>query len=419
MHPAVRFSVGVTVALITATAPASASDWPQDGYDGGHSANNSLETLLAPRSVGGLRLAWRHRVDPAGHHGYEQFAGVTVVRNGRAFASWMADGSGSRLTALNVADGRALWHRRYPNADAMFVASTPDLAIANAGRGTVAFDAATGAVVWELASTRVSAASRTGSRLLVSFEGTTDELGVVSAADGSELWRRPLRATAEPLLSQRVVLLTTRTEAGPCLLGLDPAEGRTLWRRPVGGQAGLELASGGRAYVLTGVGPRAGLLQAFRASDGHRAWARSFDVPSFVEVPTAGDGLVFIDWLRCVSGCEGDAFGNHRGSLLALDVSSGGTVWHRHGGLGTGEPLWRANVVTPGLVYVHRFAGFDRVRVAALATEDGRQRWAASIGRGALGEVTAVADGRVFVGAASGYAAHPNVGGTVFSFALP
>lgn len=413
----VGYPLAAALALVVAAVPAAA-DWPQDGYDGGHSHFNRLERTLAPGSVPDLELTWRHRVDPKGRHGYEQSAGVTVVRDGRAFASWSADGSGSRITALEVSDGSALWHRRYANATAWIAASTADAVFANVGSRLVAFEAETGTVIWELASTSVSAASPTGSALVVTFAGRPEAVGAVSAVDGSELWRRPLRAW-EALMSRGVVLVATRTKAGPCVLGLDSADGRTLWRRPVGRNADLELAFGGRAYVSTRTRKGTAELSAYRVSDGGRAWVRSFEVPEFVEVRAAGDGRVFIGWSRCVSGCEGDAFGNHRGSLLALDASNGRTVWHRHGGVETGEPLWRADAITTGLVYVHRFARFDRVRVAALATEDGRQRWATSFGRGALGQVTAVADGRVFVGAASGYAVHPNVGGTVFVFALP
>jgi outer membrane protein assembly factor BamB len=136
-------------------------------------------------------------------------------------------------------------------------------------------------------------------------------------------------------------------------------------------------------------------------------------------VRTAGDGRVFVESSRCVSGCEGDAFGNYRGVLLALEASDGRTAWKLRGGVGTGEPLWWATAVTDGLVYVNQVRGFETPRVAALATADGRMRWSASFGRRAYADVTAVADGRVFVGAASGYTAHPNVGGSVFVFALP
>lgn len=413
-----RFALGCVLALLVGAVPATASDWPQEGCDGGHSGYNRLEDQLMPRSVGDLEMVWRQRVNPRGRHGYEQHAAVTVVRDGRAFASWSADGSGSRLTALKAADGTVLWHRRYRNAGALFVASTPVAVIANVDGDVVAFDARTGDPVWTLADARITAATASGSTLFVTFAGRPDQVGAISGTDGSEIWRRDVRPRDDPLLSREIVLVPARTEGGACLLGLDPADGETVWRRAQRGRDDLQLASGGKAFVWTEIGDERVLVKAFDVSDGERSWTRSLQTPGGM-IRTAGDGRVFVGASRCVSGCEGDAFGNYRGVLLTLDTSDGGTAWKLRGGVGTGEPLWWATAVTDGLVYVNQVRGFVTPRVAALATADGRMRWSASFGRRAYADVSAVADGRVYVGAASGYTAHPNVGGTVFVFTLP
>lgn len=412
-----RIALWGALALLVGAVPAAASDWPQEGCDGGHSGYNRLDDRLTPRSVVDLELAWRQRVNPRGRHGYEQHAAVTVVRDGRAFASWLADGSGSRLTALKAADGTVLWHRRYRNAGALFVASTPDAVIANVDGDVVAFDARTGDPVWTLADARVTAATASGSTLFVTFPGRPDQVGAISGTDGSEIWRRDLRPRGEPLLTRGIVLVPARAEAGACLLGLDPADGETVWRRALRGRDDLQLATEGKAFVWTSIDDERVLVKAFDVSHGERSWTRSLPTPGGM-IRTAGDGRVFVGSSRCVSVCEGDAFGNTRGVLLALDVSDGRTAWKLRGGVGTGEPLWWATAVTDGLVYVNQVRGFETPRVAALATADGRVRWSASFGRRAYAHVSAVADGRVYVGAASGYRAHPNVGGTVFVFAL-
>jgi hypothetical protein len=79
-----RLALWGVLTLLIGAVSASASEWPQYGYDGGHSGYNRVERQLTPRSVRDLELAWRQRVNPKGPHGYEQHAAVMVVRDGRA-----------------------------------------------------------------------------------------------------------------------------------------------------------------------------------------------------------------------------------------------------------------------------------------------------------------------------------------------
>lgn len=408
----------VGMALLAAPVLANASVWPQDGYDGGHSSYNRRERSLRPAAVDGLRLAWRRTVGPD-EHGYEQFTRATVVRGGRVYAAWHED-HGSRLVALDADDGSRLWGSRHPFAYAIFAASTRGSVIAQVGSRVIARDAVTGAALWERDAIRISAARRSGSALFVEFYDGSRSIGAISGVDGSVLWRRTLRYRRAPIVAGGSVLVTTRRPGKGSLMALDPSSGETRWRRAIPPRSDGLIAADGRVYVIATSEGRSEVL-AFGATDGGREWTRSWASGSAlgeVWVGAAGDGLLLGVRTRCVAGCEGDSFGEHRGVLLALDAGSGRTAWARRGGEGFGAPLWSPDVVVPGVVFVHRVE-FGRVRIAALSTARGQVLWSAGFGSRTIGVVSAVADGRVFVGTASGYRAPPNAGGRLYALEVP
>jgi len=407
----------VALALLLVPGVSSASVWPQDGYDGGHSSYNRREDALAPATVDGLRLAWRRTIAPT-DHGYEQFTRVTIVRGGRVYAAWHED-HGSKLIALDD-DGTRLWGSRHPQAYAVFAASSSGAVFAQVDVRLIARDAANGVVVWSRPATRVSAATPSGSTLFVEFLGGARALGAVSGIDGSVLWRRSCRYKRPPVLVADGMFVTTRRQGNGSLLALDPASGETRWRRAIPATSDALMGVDGRIYVTATSAGRSGVI-AFDTDDGRKLWTRSwaFDSPlGDFRVGAAGDGALLAVRTRCVRECEGDAFGEYRGVMLALDVRTGRTLWALRGGYGTGAPLWSPDAIVHGVVFAHR-AKFGHALIGALSVDDGRLLWSRNFGGRTIGDVSAVADGRVFAGTASGYRAHPNSGGRIYMFELP
>lgn len=403
------------VALLSMPSLAAAAAWPQDGYDGGHSSFNRREDALTPAGVDELQLAWRRTIAPA-THGYEQFTRVTVVRGGRVFAAWHED-RGSRLVAFDD-EGSRLWGSRHPFAYAVFAASGPDVVFAQVGSRVIARDGETGTKLWAVEDVRVSAALPSGSTLFVEFWDGARSVGAISGLDGSVIWRRELDYRRPPIVVGSSAFVTTRRPGRGSLHALDTATGETRWRRAIPPRSDALMAVDGRVFVNAESKGRSEVI-AFDMAGGKR-WTRSWPARSGlgVWVGAAGDGALFAMRTRCVTGCEGDAIGEYRGIVLALDVRTGRTLWALRGGYGTGDPLWSPDAVVRGVVFAHRVK-FGGAQIAALGMGDGRVLWSRSFGARTIGRVSAVADGRVFAGTASGYRAHPNAGGRVYVFELP
>ena len=66
----------------------------------------------------------------------------------------------------------------------------------------------------------------------------------------------------------------------------------------------------------------------------------------------AGGGRVFLNRSACISGCEGEGFGLHRGRVIALDGATGTVLWDRRGNAAKGSTLWQAAALDG-------FNGFD------------------------------------------------------------
>lgn len=391
--------VGVSVA--------QASDWPQTGYDGGHSTFNRAESQLTRRSVASLELGWWRPMRPrdGATLSYEYGTSVDVVRNGRVFASWNS-GDLSRLAAFREADGHLLWRRTFEGEWATVVAVTATTGIAQVGRRVFGFDPATGSRRWALSGWRAGAADL-GEGVVLGRSRRSGNVEAIEIRSGDVRWSRAFDGSSDPLVSGGNVLLTARGPAGRKLVALDPVDGRIVWRHPVVGR--MELAIGGR--VLTTWASERTAVRLY-GPDGRLLWRRSF--PSNVWITSAGGGRVYVERRVCAHGCEGDAWGTYRGVLIALSARSGDTVWRVRGGPGIDEPVWMVGALAPGLVFATDL-NFGAAEIGAFGSADGRRLWTVSVGSSTGSNVTAAANGRVYVGTAAGYALGGS-GGRVYAF---
>jgi outer membrane protein assembly factor BamB len=190
---------------------------------------------------------------------------------------------------------------------------------------------------------------------------------------GERLWQTDPDdgVSTSPALACGAVYVAAHNET----LALDAADGTVLWRAEVGGPGGASaspIAVDDRLYVATGG------VAALDAETGDERWHASTE--HVVQGVAAGD-RVYVG-----------AGSNGSGEVAAF--TSDGDRW------------WRTT--DPGQVYAAPAVGDDAVyavsktgTVTALAADDGRVRWQASVGSGVT-EPPAIAGGRLVVGAGNG-----------------
>jgi outer membrane protein assembly factor BamB len=223
-----------------------------------------------------------------------------AIAGGRVFAL----GIGGILSALDLATGKVLWRTRPPAALPMYgTASSPlvdgDRVIAFMGghdRGALtAFDAASGTVRWRWTgdgpgySSPILAEMDATRQLITQSQ---NRLVAVSAADGTLLWEVPLRTSFDqnsvtPLVVNGLVVssgLETPTIAYRVTRGAGGWRAEEAWRNPQVSMYMSSPATNGRA--IFGLSHRnRGQFVALEASTGQTLWAtrgREGDNASFI-----------------------------------------------------------------------------------------------------------------------------------------
>ncbi len=407
------------------SAPSSVAldDWSQRGHDGGHSDFNPGERELSLENVGDLAKGWRVRLRP--RHAvwiYDSGVQVGAVAGDRVFTAWPSDEvGGSYVAVLDRTDGRTIWSWRSPVVAWHFVGLADSSAILQgAGSGGVrVVDAATGQQRWSVPRVMAFAIDPTGASIYVA---ANTHVSALSATDGAERWRREISLTdpGNAHLVDGVLVLsveTSRYEPAK-VVGLDAATGRTRWEAPI--DCGVGAAVEGRFFTWCGPNgeDEGAAVTAWSSADGSLLWTRTSstgDPGSVVHVDVAGGGVVVVTLLRCVSGCEGDAFGTHRGALSVLDAATGRELWSVPRS-GETSPPWSPGAMANGLLYVSALDDGPG-RIAALSLLTGERVWSESIGTDVFATVDAVARGNVFVTTAFG--PHDPAGGTLTVYRLP
>ncbi|MFN0067760.1 MAG: PQQ-binding-like beta-propeller repeat protein [Limisphaerales bacterium] len=314
---------------VLAAAQVQAADWPQrrGPANDGHSAETGWSHVW---TADGPPVAWRRDVGTG-------FSAVTVA-GGVAFVVGNAS-EASALVALDAASGEPRWSFTYPEplnpkmyeggpnvtptvaGGRLFAASRPGLVLC--------LDAASGSLVWSNDLARVVGGKNgdwgmagaplvSGGRVFVNF-GTA--VVALDASTGQAQWQAARETKGKysfttPVLAQaggRPLLLAHMQKA---LFGLDPADGRALWRHEFG--AGYETHCTDPVLTDTGAfissGDDGGELVAFTTGDVRRVW-KNKNLGTFTGTAVlVGGHLYGVDAagykkggqeLRCVSSADG------------------------------------------------------------------------------------------------------------------
>jgi outer membrane protein assembly factor BamB len=334
------------------------TDWPTERFDQRGSAFNSLENVISPLTVTGLRVKGMVELDLCPVYLCPQ----PVVANGLLYDT---DEAGAR--AFDASTGAAAWTTDL-NRDLGGVTATKEAAFTATSGGanpTVwALDPLSGDVLWSAVIqdvdgglTRPVVAAET---VFVATKGAT--LVALDAATGTEVWR--MTGTSSFSVPAIVGGVAYTHQSGGTLLALDAATGAVIWQVDAGGAGPANettTVAGGRVFAFT----INGALEAFDAVTGLLDWSADVGKYPGPEVAVA-DGVVL------ARSSESDVH------VEAFDAETGAELW-------TSPELGYYSDATPtvanGLVFIGaQYSGFSGCGVCALDALTGEMVWSSDGG---------------------------------------
>jgi outer membrane protein assembly factor BamB len=276
----------------------SQTNWPQLGFDAGHSGNNPYETVLNTSDVGNLQQAWSFST------GSQNRAGNVVYANGVLYAA-SANGT---LFAIDASTGKLLW--KYPGGTGYGTSGS----VAAVDSGTV----------FTVCTLRPS-----GNQGMCALNASTGALVWSYLAPGKTSY-----AETAPVVANGNVYF------GACgsscaYTALNETNGRVVWSKAQGGGCSLNGGSPPAVYkgkLFAGVGCANGSVIALSAKHGRMLWSQTVHAGSVDDVSAAG-GLL---------GVTGSSF------FGVLSATTGDTYWHDSGCSLPGMPTFAyQNVFVP------------------------------------------------------------------------
>lgn len=238
-----------------------------------------------------------------------------------------------------------------------------------------AFDAATGAPVWEKAlkvsgdgSSSVFGGGVSYDNGRVFVTNGVGEVYALNAADGSEIWKvqpsGPLRGA--PTLAFGNVFVMTQDNQ---IFALDAGTGEVEWNRAgssgLSGVFGVAAPAAGAGTVIAGYS--SGELIAYRYENGTELWG---DALARTNISTSVGSLTDVDADPIIDGGRVYALGQG-GRMAAYELLSGRRIWD----------LSLAGISTPAVAGDWIFVLTDDARLLAIARATGKVRWISQLPR--------------------------------------
>ena len=321
-------STGVFVPCLTGGA--LGADWL---HYRGPSSNGAVAEAPKLPSTGAAPVLWRASVGIG--------TSSVVVAGGRLYTQ--GHSSGAEYTrCLNALTGALVWEFHHPvsldpNLFEGGSRSTPTLSggflyvLSHEGH-VHCLDAATGAVAWERHLVKDFAGRKpewgfsgapllAGGRVYLDCGGPTSSTVCLDAKTGEVVWKKGADAAgyAAPLLLNLAGRSTLVLLKASVLVGLDPADGRELWRYAWKTSYDVNAASPlqiGPDRLLISSGYDAGVaLVSVDGSGASLVW-RNKKLRAHINTP--------VEWGGAIYGIDGNTGG---GNLACLDAATGERVW--------------------------------------------------------------------------------------------
>jgi outer membrane protein assembly factor BamB len=329
-------TVGAFTALLCVLGPVAASAaattaWRADGYGPGNTGYNPIETAINAETVDELEYGWSI-TSPVVRSSCSRQS-PPVVANNRLY---LTDQGG--LAAYNATTGTRLWTYRFavrtdelaPELSVVgsrvFATFTTCRSVSDADSTIRAFDASTGAQLWQVNRDEAIQGTVVDKDIVVAGGGDAffSAVSAYRVTDGSLVWRRDADMTRAVSANGRVLINPHNEEGSPTGSELlDVRTGATLWSTATTYHA---LAAGPTGGPIYATGPGATLVR-LNVETGAVAWS----------VPAAATQLA-VDGPRLyvVEGTD----------LVARDSGTGAELWREAYGVPLGKP-----VVAGGVLY--------------------------------------------------------------------
>lgn len=355
-------------------------NWPQLGFDAGHSGFNKYEHQISPQNVRSLGQLWTFNIDdwpgdivlndgvlfiPSSSgtlyaadaktakqlwtfssgvaYGWNTGTNTVAADNGLVFTECLITGS-TGICALSAQSGQVQWSYVLPGSSSN-ATSSPTVAdglvffeaCSSAGCDHVALNESNGAPVWMAAE---SCAASNGippavyQRVLYVGEGCdvqgTNTIVAMADQNGELLWTKPVLGVMHGLsVSDRLLAYVRWNGSNGYLGAMKAVSGRTIFAPEQVGSAGITSMPAiayGQIFAWIFINDY-GYVADYDRRDGHRVWdyviARSF--------PSLANNIAWIAM---------------NGSPLALNAASGQFIWDVGGTDNLGLPI-----IANGIVY--------------------------------------------------------------------
>jgi glucose dehydrogenase len=373
MNTMLRTLAAVTM-FAASQASAATGDWPQFGFTADGRRNNTQETILGRKTVAQLTPKWTANI-PVG-------TSSAAVANGIVYVG----STDNNLYAFDAKSGAPVWQA----ATGAPILSSPavenGIVYVGSNDGQVyAFDAETGALRW---STQIGTGnySRVESPVAVAgglvYAGTTNgNMFALSAKTGAVKWTKTFvfgHETLAPAAAHGIVYFTN-DDAGGELDALDARTGTSLWvQRPGGGFSGALAVGDGMIYGVSDGGPCA-----FDATTGVNLW--------WDRLETSVTGSIAIDAHHLYATSE-TAF------LTDVSTANGAVKYNTV----THQQVRAAPALANGVLYAGSVSG--NYAVSAYNTANSKLLWSAATDK--IEAAPTVSNGMLYVGSASKFTAY-------------
>jgi outer membrane protein assembly factor BamB len=293
--------------------------------------------------------------------------------------------------ALDAAAGGLMWRRVTTHAinDQLVVAGN-SVVIADADKGgVIALNAASGRQRWSVSSGAVLGLAATDGIVYAGVTLHSNDTGGVTAlsADrGEVIWTITFPQSVDTNGSLTVsgggVYVTTSDGE---IMAYRAADGTRLWRIAgpnVTFSAAPPVVAGGVVYACSG--NNTPVLYAVKAANGRLLWRQPLGASALPADVAVADDVVFVGMTRIIN-----AQGLNAGDVSALNAASGQQLWKNR--VAGGVDFWPATA--PGVVYT----GSNNGVLDAWQADTGNHLWSFSTG-GLIGSNIALAGGILYFG---------------------
>jgi outer membrane protein assembly factor BamB len=365
-------------------ATAQQNTWPMYDFNARHTGVNPYETILSPKTVSKLVLAWNVPTD------YSAEATQPAVGDGMIYY-----GSGDVLSAFNMQTGATVWQVTFPGNFTDITSPIYSHSIVYFcpySGGVYAYEAATGKLLWHRpipphgATTNASPLLANG----VLYDEWDGQLYAINAQTSDVLWHVPISMLyAAPAYAEGILYVTS----GLYLFAIDAKTGKKLWKVEDGGyNNSAPTIVNGVAFVAGGSpdGYYQANLSAFNAQTGKLIWTDSIN-----------NGVPFISSPLSLAVLNGKLY-LYSGDIYVYSTKTGAFLWKTMTG-NQGEEPGSSVAIANGVMY----AGEPDQNLYAFNAHTGATLWSYQTG-GAIYALPVVVNGMVFVGSSNGqlYAFH-------------